>query len=73
VTHLRGNVADQLIEYCRTNHVSILIIAHPSHSQWDGMLHGSVTNELLHKMPEVDVLVIGNNQQDHGDSPVVPE
>jgi K+-sensing histidine kinase KdpD len=69
VIHLRGDVSDQLVKYCRTHHVSMLIIAHPSHSLWNGIIHGSVTSELLHKMPEIDIFVVGNKHQELEDAP----
>jgi K+-sensing histidine kinase KdpD len=42
--------------------VSQLLIGHPTHSRWEEFLHGSVTSDILRKMPCVDVHVIGNSE-----------
>jgi two-component system, OmpR family, sensor histidine kinase KdpD len=60
VVRLRGKVSEELIEYAMANHVSQLVIGHPSHSRWEEFLHGSVTGDILRKMPGIDVHVVGD-------------
>ncbi|GAC1507086.1 MAG: hypothetical protein NVS2B16_01740 [Chloroflexota bacterium] len=68
VVRLRGKVSEQLIDYARSHHISELIIGHPSHGRWEEFLHGSVTSDILRKMPGIDVHVIADRErpQKHG-------
>jgi two-component system, OmpR family, sensor histidine kinase KdpD len=58
VVRPRGKVSDELINYARTNHVSQLVIGHPSHNRWEELIFGSVTSDILRQMPGMDVHVI---------------
>lgn len=58
VVTVRGKVADELIKYARETHASHLFIGHPSHGRWEEFLRGSVTRDLLRKMPGIQVHVI---------------
>ena len=58
VVSLRGKVSNELIEYARANHVSQLFIGRPTHSRWEELLRGSVTSDILHKMPSIHVHII---------------
>jgi K+-sensing histidine kinase KdpD len=60
---LRGKVADELVAYAWAHNVATVVIGHPAHSRWEEFLHGSVTNDLLCKMPGVDVHVIAERDQ----------
>jgi two-component system sensor histidine kinase KdpD len=60
VVHLRGKVSDEIIAYARANHVSQLFIGHPTHGRWEELLHGSITSDLLRKMPDIHVHVIAD-------------
>lgn len=63
VVHLRGKVSDELIAYARSNHVSQLFIGHPTHSRWEELLRGSVTRDLLRKMPGLNIHVVAAQQE----------
>jgi two-component system sensor histidine kinase KdpD len=63
VVRLRGKVSEELIEYALANHVSQLVIGHPTHGRWEEFLHGSVTSDILRKMPCVDVHVIAETSE----------
>lgn len=58
VVWLRGKVADELIGYAQSNHVSQIILGRPSHTRLEEFLHGSLTYEILRSMPEIDVHVV---------------
>ena len=58
VVRLRGKVADELIEYAKTNNVGNVVIGHPTHGRITEFLRGSVTNELLRELPGIDVHVV---------------
>ncbi|MBV9282684.1 MAG: universal stress protein, partial [Chloroflexi bacterium] len=60
VVRLRGKVADELITYARANHISQLFIGHPSHGRWQELLRGSVTADILRKMPGLNVHVMAD-------------
>lgn len=60
VVRLRGRVADELIAYAQANDVSQLIIGHPTHNRWQEFLHGSVTGEILRRVPGIDVHVVAD-------------
>jgi len=63
VVRLRGKVSDELIAYARANHVATLVIGHPTHSRWSEFIHGSVTDDILRKMPDIDVHVVGSPER----------
>lgn len=64
MVRLRGKVADELIAYARAQNVSHLVIGHPTHTRWEEFLHGSVTHDILRKMPGIDVHVIAEQHKD---------
>ncbi len=67
VVRLRGNVAEELIEYARANRIVSIVIGHPQHGRWEEFLHGSVSSRILHDMPGIDVHVVANRAQSaHG-------
>jgi two-component system sensor histidine kinase KdpD len=63
VVWLRGKVSEELVEYARANHISQLVIGHPTHGRWEEFLHGSVTSEILRKMPGIDVHVVADSDR----------
>ncbi|HLJ69620.1 MAG TPA: universal stress protein [Chloroflexota bacterium] len=62
VVRLQGNVSEELIKYVRANHISQLFLGHPSHSRWHELLRGSVTRDILRKMPGLNVHVIADRR-----------
>ena len=58
VVRLRGKVADELMAYACAHNITHMVIGPPTHSRWEELLHGSVTNDPLRKMHGVDVQVI---------------
>jgi two-component system sensor histidine kinase KdpD len=60
VVRLHGNVAEQLLAYVRENQIAHLFIGHPRHGRWEELLRGSVTGQILRKLPDINVHVIGN-------------
>jgi two-component system sensor histidine kinase KdpD len=61
VVSLEGKVSDELISYARANHVSQIFIGQPSHGRWEELLRGSVTADILRKMPSLHVHVIAGS------------
>ena len=57
VVRLRGRVSDELVAYAKARGVTHVVIGHPTHSLWYEILHGSVTRDLLRKLPGVDIHV----------------
>ncbi len=57
VVRLRGNIVDELVAYAQANRVTQVVIGHPTHSRWYEFLHGSVSRDLLRRLPGVDVHV----------------
>ncbi len=57
MVRLRGKVADELVAYAQAHHVTHVVIGHPTHGRWYEFLHGSVTRDLLRKLPGVDIHV----------------
>jgi len=62
VVRLRGKVSEELIAYAGENHVSQLVIGHPTHSRLEEFVHGSLTSHILRKMPGIDVHVVANTE-----------
>jgi two-component system sensor histidine kinase KdpD len=58
VVQLQGKVAEELIAYAQSNHVSQIILGHPSHARLQDFLHGSLTDAILRGMPEIDVHIV---------------
>jgi two-component system sensor histidine kinase KdpD len=57
VVRLRGHIVDELVAYAQTNHVTHVVIGHPTHSRWYEFLHGSVSRDLLRRLPGIDIHV----------------
>ncbi len=62
VVRVRGKVSDELIAYARAHNVAHIVIGHPTHSRWEEFLHGSVSRDILRKMPGIDVHVIAEKR-----------
>jgi len=60
VVRLRGKVSDELINFARSNHVASIVLGHPTHGRLRELLHGSVTNRLIRKLPGIDVHLVGD-------------
>ncbi len=57
VVRLRGRVSDELVAYASAHGVTHVVIGHPTHGLWYEVLHGSVTRDLLRRLPGVDIHV----------------
>ena len=57
VVRLRGRIVDELVAYAQAHGVTHGVIGHPTHSRWYEFLHGSVTRDLLRRLPGVDIHV----------------
>lgn len=57
VVRLRGRIVDELVAYAQAHGVTHVVIGHPTHSRWYEFLHGSVTRDLLRRLPGVDIHV----------------
>jgi two-component system sensor histidine kinase KdpD len=68
VVRLRGKVSDELIAHARANHVSQLIIGSSMHGRRGQLLRGSVTSDILRKMPDIDIHVVGNRTEPRPDA-----
>lgn len=60
IIRLRGKVSEELIAYAQAQKIDALVIGHPSHSRLEELLHGSVTNDILRTIPQIDVHVVGS-------------
>lgn len=60
MTKTSGNrkVADVIAHTARQLQITQLIIGHPGMSRWQEIWHGSIVNELLKKIEEVDIHII---------------
>jgi two-component system sensor histidine kinase KdpD len=63
VVRLRGGVADELIQYARSQNVTHLLLGHPVHGKWTEFLRSSVMRSVLQALPDVDVHVIADASQ----------
>jgi len=61
IVRLRGKVADELVEYAQNNNVTHVVIGHPSHGRVREFILGSVTNDLLRRLPGIDVHVVATS------------
>jgi len=57
VVRLRGHIVDELVAYAQAHNVTQVVIGHPTHSRWYEFLHGSVSRDLLRRLPGVDIHV----------------
>jgi two-component system, OmpR family, sensor histidine kinase KdpD len=63
VVRLRGAASAELIAYARAHHVGSVVIGHPTHGRWEEFLHGSVTSDMLRKLPGIDVHVMADGSE----------
>jgi two-component system sensor histidine kinase KdpD len=69
VVRLRGKVSEELIAYARANHISTLVMGHPSHSRWQEFIRGSVSGNILRELPGMDVHVVADPDTSRAPSP----
>jgi two-component system sensor histidine kinase KdpD len=62
------DVAAALAQLVRDENVAQVVIGRSSHGRWHELLHGSVVNNLLRRVRDVDVHVIGDDTT-HPDTP----
>lgn len=55
-----SDVAESLARYAAGHQVSEIIIGHSARSRWQELLHGSIINKLIARVPDIDVLVLAN-------------
>lgn len=55
---LRGDATDEIVRYAKEHHVTQLVIGHSSKSGIGGLLKGSVVNDLIRQLANIDVLVV---------------
>ncbi len=51
-------VADSILEYAQAHNVTKVIAGKPLRSRWQGWLHGSIVDQLIHGSGSIDVYVI---------------
>jgi len=61
VVRLKGDVADEIVHYARSNEVAHLVLGHPSHSRWHDLFRGSVTAKVLRQLKGTDVHLIAED------------
>ena len=54
----RGRIADDVIDYARSNNVAQIVIGKSSRTQWFEFLHGSVVHDLVRSAGDLSVHVI---------------
>ena len=54
----RGRIADDVIDYARSNNVAQIVIGKSSRTQWFELLHGSVVHDLVRSAGDLSVHVI---------------
>jgi len=57
------DVADALAEYVSKMRATQLIVGHSQRSRWHELLHGSVVQRLLRRLPDVDVHVVAERPE----------
>jgi two-component system sensor histidine kinase KdpD len=59
VVRLRGDVAEELVAYAQANHVTQIVIGQSRRGRWAELFQGSVTHDLMRKVHDADVVVVG--------------
>ena len=57
----RGRVADDVIDYARSNNVTQIVIGKSSRARWFELLHGSVVHDLVRNSGNISVHVIAGD------------
>ena len=55
-----GRAPEAIAQFAIEQRVSQLIVGHSRRSRWYEFLHGSLVQELLRRLPDIDVRVVGN-------------
>ncbi|HWW20990.1 MAG TPA: sensor histidine kinase KdpD [Steroidobacteraceae bacterium] len=65
-----ASASDEILAYARTRNVSRILVGAPNRQRWQRLFRSSVTERLLERSRDIDVLVIARNQS-RGPAPVV--
>jgi two-component system sensor histidine kinase KdpD len=58
VVRLRGNVAEELVQFARQNDVAHVVLGHPSRGRFHQLIHGSLMSDILRDLPHVNVHLV---------------
>lgn len=65
VVRLTGTrIADAVLDYARTHHVTRIVVGKPTHSRWLDLIRGSVLADLVRASDEIDIQVIAGDEVD---------
>ncbi len=60
---LKGDVAEELIQYAKGNNITQIIVGHPERNRIQEMLKGSIINDLIRALKTVDIMVIASESE----------
>jgi len=56
--HGKHKPSEVIAEFARQHRITQLIIGHPGLTRWQEIMQGSIVNELLHDLEEVDIHIV---------------
>jgi two-component system sensor histidine kinase KdpD len=66
IVKLKGDVAEELINYARENNITQLVIGHSSRSRMKEMLRASIVSSLIRELRTIDILVVAADKAHDG-------
>ena len=58
------NASEEILTYARTRNVTKIVVGKPIHPRWRDVVFGSVLDELVRRSDEIDVYVIGGEEDE---------
>jgi two-component system, OmpR family, sensor histidine kinase KdpD len=61
--HVKGDIVTELTRVARERNVACIVIGHSERSRWQELLRGSVVNDPLRALPDVDINVVASRPE----------
>ncbi|MFD4930231.1 universal stress protein [Peribacillus butanolivorans] len=64
-------IAEEIVEYAMQHYVTRIILGHSKRTRWEEIIHGSIVNRILRKTKNIDVFIVADRAEVHGER-VIP-
>jgi two-component system sensor histidine kinase KdpD len=63
----RRSIPDDLVKYAVQHHVTRIVMGHTKHTRWQELRQGSIVNQLLKKMKNIDLFLVADRAEHEGE------